>query len=50
MGLSTEVLLGVYGGKITASKTSTIAIIIGIVTTFIIGVIDGFKRPLGCNR
>ena len=41
-------LLTIYGGA-SASKAASLSIIFGIIATFIIGVIDGFKRPLACN-
>lgn len=43
--LSTKELYEINGG---AAKWS-IGIIAGAVISFIVGVIDGFIRPLGCN-
>ena len=49
MVISEKELLNIYGGKVSTSKAASFGIIFGIITTFIIGVIDGFKRPLACN-
>lgn len=49
MVIKNNELCQIYGGKSSPSKLASIGIIIGIITTFIIGVIDGFKRPLVCN-
>ena len=50
MVVSDNDLLNIHGGKITTSKFAGFGIVIGIIATFIIGVIDGFKRPLACNQ
>lgn len=39
-------LTNVYGGK---SASYTGLLIVGGIITFIIGVIDGYLRPLKCN-
>ena len=49
MVLKKEHLVNIYGGKITTAKATSFTVVLGIVVTFIIGVIDGFKRPLACN-
>jgi lactobin A/cerein 7B family class IIb bacteriocin len=46
MELSKYELANIYGGGFKYG----IAIGIGAVITFIIGVIDGYLRPLKCNR
>lgn len=43
--LSTEELYEINGG---AAKWG-VGIVVGAVISFIVGVIDGFIRPLGCN-
>ena len=48
MVLNNYELQKIIGGAST-SKIASISIVIGIIATFIIGVIDGFKRPLACN-
>lgn len=49
MVINDNELLNTYGGKTSTSKFASFGILLGIITTFIIGVIDGFKRPLACN-
>lgn len=44
--MSDDELLSIYGG---VSKTVIGGIVLGIIT-FLVGVIDGFKRPLACNK
>ena len=44
--MSNEELLSVYGGL---SKSVIGGIALGIFT-FLVGVIDGFRRPLACNK
>lgn len=43
-----ELKLIVGGSK--AGKWGAIGVIIGIIATFISGVIDGYLRPLSCNQ
>jgi lactobin A/cerein 7B family class IIb bacteriocin len=40
-------LVQIKGGT---SKIKFIGVVIAAVTTFVVGVIDGYFRPLGCNR
>lgn len=47
MVLNKDKLLTVYGGS--SVKKVGIGIIIAALGSFIIGVIDGFLRPLKCN-
>lgn len=49
MAINENELLNIYGGKFSSSKLASLGILLGIITTFLIGVIDGFKRPLACN-
>lgn len=49
MVINDNELSNIYGGA-SASKAASIGILFGIIATFIIGVIDGFKRPLACNQ
>ena len=44
--MTKEELLTIKGG---ISKTVRGGIVVGIIT-FLIGVIDGYRRPLACNR
>lgn len=46
MELSKEILHNIYGG----GKKLGIFVSIGGLLTFIIGVIDGYLRPLKCNK
>lgn len=46
MVLSNEELTEVVGGGIKLG----VAIVVGAIVTFVIGVIDGFMRPLKCNK
>jgi len=47
MVLEKEKLLTVYGGA--ATKNIGLGIIIAALGSFIVGIIDGFLRPLKCN-
>jgi len=47
MVLEKEKLLKVYGGAST--KNIGLGIIIAALGSFIVGIIDGFLRPLKCN-
>jgi len=47
MVLDSENLLNVYGGS--SAKKVGIGIIIAALGSFIVGIIDGFLRPLKCN-
>ena len=40
-------LLNIRGGQVSWGM---IGLFVGGIITFIIGVIDGYKRPLKCNR
>ena len=44
--MSNEELLNIYGG---VSKTFIVGGV-SIVISFLIGLIDGYLRPLGCNK
>ena len=48
MVLNQNELLNVYGGK--ASTSLGIGVLITALGSFIIGIIDGFLRPLSCNK
>lgn len=41
--------LKIINGGAKAGKWGTIGVIIGIIATFLSGVIDGYLRPLKCN-
>ena len=41
-------LINISGGA-SRSKWGTIGVIIGIVATFLSGLLDGYLRPLSCN-
>lgn len=41
-------LISIYGGA--TSKKIGIGIIIAALGSFIVGIIDGFLRPLSCNK
>ncbi len=43
--LTEKEMLNVYGGKVSWSLITTI----GGVITLLVGIIDGFFRPLKCN-
>ena len=45
--ISNQELMNIRGGAIT---WKTLSLIVGGVITFVIGFIDGFKRPLKCNK
>ena len=47
MVLENENLLSIVGGK--TAKNVGIGIIIAALGSFIVGIIDGFLRPLKCN-
>lgn len=47
MVLEKEKLINVYGGA--SIKNVGLGIIIAAFSSFIIGIIDGFLRPLKCN-
>ena len=42
-------LVEIYGGG-KKGVWATIGVIVGVVGTLIAGIIDGYLRPLGCNR
>ena len=46
MVLQNEELMNITGGAV---KTTVLAVIGGVVA-FVIGVIDGYLRPLSCNK
>jgi len=47
MVLDNEKLLTVYGGA--TAKNMGLGIIVAALGSFIVGIIDGFLRPLKCN-
>lgn len=48
MVLKNDELINVYGGA--GTKGVGIGIIIAALGSFIVGIIDGFLRPLACNK
>lgn len=46
--LENNELINIYGGA--TSKKIGIGIIIAALGSFIVGIIDGFLRPLACNK
>ena len=44
--INKEELLMIKGGKISG----TTGVIISAIVSFLIGVVDGYMRPLGCHR
>ncbi len=45
--INNQELMNIRGGAVS---WGTVGLIFGGVLTFLIGVLDGFKRPLKCNR
>ena len=50
MDLTKESLVTIEGGISKTSKWTFIGFIVGGIITTIIGIIDGYKRPLPCNK
>lgn len=46
MVVSNEELKIIYGGK----TKWTIGVILGVISTLIAGIFDGYLRPLSCNK
>ena len=50
MELSKENLMTIQGGMSKESKWAILAFVVGGIITTIIGIFDGYKRPLPCNK
>lgn len=50
MELEKETLIEVEGGKSKITYITLLGFIVGGIVTTIIGIIDGYLRPLPCNK
>ncbi len=50
MELSKDNLVTVEGGGIKKAAWAVIGFVVGGIITTIIGIFDGYKRPLPCNK
>ena len=48
--MNEEELKKTIGGGISTAKWSAIGILVGGLVTLLVGIFDGFKRPLPCNK
>ncbi len=50
MELTKESLITIEGGKSRTSIYLLLAYAVGVIVTTIVGIVDGYLRPLPCNK